>query len=367
MYKLSCKKPHLAILILMVSLVSIGAALYTPGLPQIALYFHVSNGIIIAIIGSLLCALSAPLHSISLLIVARFIAAIGSCAGLVVTLTIVNDYYYQEQARRILPYVAASFAIVPGLAVSIGGGLVQHFGWAACFYFLAIYYPVAFIFVIRLPETAMSLDHSATKWGKVFKSYYAAFANLHLVLYAIMVAAFAGLIYVYTTNAPIITYHNFNFSPSQLGLINLIPFVGYLMGNILNSHVSKILTARQSILLGGIVLLILTILLWTAYTSQHLTPFVFLVLMTLVLFNVPFVWSNATILATATHPDGSNANAMLGFMNVSGAIIGVLFSSIFNHNLLFTTLVTFIIICIIIFALYIMTGIMCKSTNEEKP
>jgi len=102
-YKLETKKPHTVILIQLISLASMGAVLFTPGIPAIIKFFQISVGdaqfaltlflvgyalgqvlyspfanrfgrkptlyvgLLIAILGSLLSALSSPLHSYSLL------------------------------------------------------------------------------------------------------------------------------------------------------------------------------------------------------------------------------------------------------------------------------------------------------------
>ena len=52
----------------------------------------------------------------------------------------------------------------------------------------------------------------------------------------------------------------------------------------------------------------------------------------------------------------ANLNAMLSSSNISKIIIRILFSSLFNQNLLSMTLVTCTIICIIIFGLYVATA-----------
>ncbi|MES2121598.1 MAG: MFS transporter [Chlamydiota bacterium] len=189
----------LPILFLLVSFASVGAVLFTPALPSIAHHFNVSAasvqftitsyligyalgqlpygplangigrkktlywGIFVSIIGSLLCALSAPLHCFPLLVIARVIQALGACVGLKVSFTMIADVYDQTASTKMISKTLMAFAIMPGIAIAIGGAITEYINWQSCFYFLALFGVVTLWFVSRLPETAPSIDLSALK------------------------------------------------------------------------------------------------------------------------------------------------------------------------------------------------------------
>src|SRR3990167_8580547 len=174
-YRLDVKKPHLLTLMFLSAFASMGAVLMMPALPEIASHFgiHTSTaqlavtyfllgyavgqliygplanrygrkyaiyvGIVIATLGSIFSILSSPLNSFHLLVLGRFLEAAGSSAGLAVSVAMINDYYFEEDARRILGLLMLAFAIIPGIAIAIGGALVQFINWEACFYYLLIY------------------------------------------------------------------------------------------------------------------------------------------------------------------------------------------------------------------------------------
>lgn len=212
-HRLQQKEPHILILIIMSSFASLGAIIFAPALPEIAHYFHISQGhsqltitlfllgyalgqliygplanrfgrkpaffigIVIATIGSLISILSEPLHSFNALILGRMLEALGSSAGLVLSFTIISDHYYPEQARRIVAYLMLAFAIVPGIATFIGGFLVTHFHWISCFYFLLIYGLLLIIPATLLHETATELKEDALYFTQLFKNYHIAIQN----------------------------------------------------------------------------------------------------------------------------------------------------------------------------------------------
>src|ERR1700733_7445245 len=151
---MSATKPQFLILLLLVSFGSVGAVLFTPALPAIQQFFHVSVGkaqltmtsyligyalgqlpygplanafgrkktlyigISISILGSLLCALSAVLGSFGALILARFVQALGATAGLKMSYTMVADTHEPADATRTISRFSLAFAVVPGLGIA---------------------------------------------------------------------------------------------------------------------------------------------------------------------------------------------------------------------------------------------------------
>ncbi|MBS0654115.1 MAG: MFS transporter, partial [Verrucomicrobia bacterium] len=152
-------KPQFIILLVLVSFASVGAVLFTPALPSIQEFFGISVGkaqltvtayligyafaqlpygpianrygrkpalyfgISLAIIGSLLCAFSAPAHSFGLLLFGRVIQALGASVGLKVSFTMVGDAFDQTVATKTISRLLLSFAVMPSLAIAIGGWL----------------------------------------------------------------------------------------------------------------------------------------------------------------------------------------------------------------------------------------------------
>lgn len=153
----SIKATHFFTLLLMISFASVNAVLFTPALPDIAVFFGVSSGIAqhtmswflvgytfgqllygplanrfgrkpalytgicLQIFSSLLCVFSGKLHLFSLLVLGRFLLALGSGVGLKMTFTLVYEYYTPEVARQKIAYLMLYFALMPGLGIALGG------------------------------------------------------------------------------------------------------------------------------------------------------------------------------------------------------------------------------------------------------
>lgn len=359
-YKLETKKPHTAILIKLISLASMGAVLFTPGIPEIIKFFGISDGVaqftltlflvgyalgqilyspfanrfgrkptlyvglLIAIFGSLLSALSGPLGSYSLLITSRLITAIGASVGLVLSLTIINDFYYAHQARKVVPIVSSAFAIVPFIGVAIGGVLVHHFGWASCFYFLMCYYIVVIYFVTRLPETGVNLKKEETQPKVIWSRYKVALKDPRLVTFSTLFGITTGMIYIFAASAPIIAIDILKISPQNYGFINLLIAIFYVVGNLLTAALSKRFSALQMISAGLVIFGGSFIALFICFISGYVTPYTFFIPFVIAYFGYPIAFGNAIVLASNHFEDRATGSAVMNFINMMIPVIGVL-------------------------------------------
>jgi DHA1 family bicyclomycin/chloramphenicol resistance-like MFS transporter len=138
------------ILLPLISFASVNAVLFTPALPDITHFFAIKAslaqqtitwfligyalgqlvyspmanrygrkpalyvGIGLQIISSLACVLAGVLHVFWLLVIARFLQALGSGVGLKMSYTLLNDCYEPKVAGQKISYLMLAFAITPG-------------------------------------------------------------------------------------------------------------------------------------------------------------------------------------------------------------------------------------------------------------
>ncbi len=386
-HRLNQKEPHILILIVMSSFASMGAIIFAPALPEIAQYFHISQGhsqltitlfllgyaigqliygplanrfgrkpaffigIAIATLGSLISIGSEPLHSFTALIIGRMLEALGSSAGLAISFTIIGDHYYPEQARRIVAYLMLAFAIVPGIATFIGGVLVTHFHWISCFYFLLIYGLLLIIPAARLAETAKELKANALHFGQIIHNYSVAIKNKQLINTTLFFGLSGVCVYLYVASSPFIAITYLQLSPQSYGLVGLIPFLGTALGSIVSAPLSSILSAK-SLMRAGLIINAISALLLALFFYLGAINLTILILCGFILMfgNCLVVGSGASI-ATATAEDKANASAMMNFINVGMVMLGTCIlaflpgSPIVKLPVMF--LLTIILMCII--------------------
>lgn len=356
------KKPPLMILLLLVSFASVGAVLFTPALPMITSAFHLSVGqgqltitaylvgyaigqlpygplanrfgrkktlyigISIAILGSLLCAFSSPLESFNLLIFARFLQALGACVGLKISYTMIADVYKQVDATKVLSRLLIAFAIMPGVAVAIGGYLTKWLNWESCFYFLSVFGVFMLWLSTRLPETAKSLDPNALNIHSIVQGYGLKFKNKRVVISGLTLGCASSVIYVFASKAPFIGINLIGLTPDQFGAYNLIPVVGMLLGAFVSAKLAGLFSVLGLILSGIVASLIATFTQLIPFSLGIINPASLFFPLFLIYITSSVIFTNVTSFGLAHAQNKSNGSAVLNFINLSTTVVAVLLS-----------------------------------------
>lgn len=387
-YRLKVKKPSLLTLIVLISYGSIGAALFTPAIPAVMDRFGIDaskaqltimiylvgyslgqliysplakafgrkpalyTGIGISLIGMLLSALAGPIDSFFLLVMARLISALGASVGLSLTFLMISDYFYEKHARKVTAYTMLAFAVIPGVAIALGGFFVAYLGWESCFYFLMLYALFTLFLVYRLPETGGIKEKDATKAKTIFTAYRRDFKNNILVLYSVMISFTTAIIYIFAATAPVIVIKMMGVSPDTYGLMNLIPAAGYFIGNFaaarLSNHLKIKTVLKTGIVLMGIGVVVLAALLYFGFWS----PLTLFFPMLIVYFGIPLFYSNAAVLATFRVPDKPNASSIMSFLNIGGAVLGLIVIELLHGNPIYIMPSIFLLLVALVILLF---------------
>ena len=130
---------------------SIGQLIYGPIADRYGRRIPLLVGVGLFTLASLACAL-AP--SLEWLIGARFVQALGGCAGMVLSRAIVSDKCDAVGAAKVFSQLMLVMGLAPILAPMLGGLLVNLYGWQSIFIVLTIFSALAALAVaLGLPES----------------------------------------------------------------------------------------------------------------------------------------------------------------------------------------------------------------------
>lgn len=382
-------EPSLPTLLLLVSFPSVGAVLFTPALPTIAEFFHVTSGmaqltvtlflvgyalgqlpygplsnkigrkptlyigLIVSIFGSLLCGIGGQLNQFWLLILARVITSLGASVGLMMTFTIVSDYYEPEIARKKLSSVIIAFAIAPGVAVTLGGFLTQHLGWKSTFYFEALYGLFLWWLSSRLPETSTDLSKEPFNLRLIIDSYLKRCNNAKLFVCSFIQGSCTSFVYIFAAIAPFIVIHMLGLSPSTYGLLNLVPSVGMILGSVLSHCTHHALSPHKSILLGLLFIIPSTIAMLIFFSFGVFNLWTLFVPYFFMNIGITLAYINCPAIGTAHAKNKPNASAVLAFINIGMCVISVFVLEIINSSNPLWMPILFAVLLTLIFPLYL--------------
>lgn len=355
------REPSLLLLSIIISFASVLSVLFVPAFPEMTIgmgissaqvqmtlsifvvgyaisvlpYGPISNrfgrkpaiylGASIATCGSLMVLIAGELSFYWLLIVGRFITALGSGVGLKVAFTMIGDVYDKEAATKKLSTLILAFAITPGLGIAIGGFLTQYLGWQSCFYFMAAYCLCVLSISFFLPETAKERDPKALDMKKIKEGLLGAFRNSTVITCGLLMGCGASVIYLFAAHGPFIGISQLGVSPEAYGLLNFIPPVGMVAGSFLSRYLAGRWQPFKVIAFGiGIIVLFSSAMLFLSLLDIFNIWCLFLP-MPLIYLGFSLVYSNASSIALSKASDKANASAVMHFCNLGTAVVMLFF------------------------------------------
>lgn len=348
-----------ALLTLLVAFGPLSTDLYLPSLPSIATHFAVGAaeaqltlsvfllgfaggtliwgplsdrfgrrptmlaGLAFFFVATLACAAA---ESMTQLIVARFVQAIGACVGPVVARAVVRDVFAREEAARVLSYMAMAMGLAPMVGPVIGGMLEAAFGWRSNFILIAAVGAVALAATFRaLPETNRHPNAEATRPSRMAAQFRELAGHRPYVGYALTVALAYSGIFAFISGSSFVLIRLFGVSPPAFGWLFAACVAGYMTGAFLSGRFTRRVGLHRMILVGGTVAstggLAMTAFALTGSTA----PWGIVLPMVAFLMGVGMMMANSQAGAVAPFPRMAGAaSALLGFVQMTiAAAVGV--------------------------------------------
>ena len=379
--------PSFLTLLLLIAFASANAVLFTPALPSITEFFHVSTsagqqtitwfligyavgqllygplasrfgrkwalyaGIYLQIFSSLICVFAGTVHVFGILIIGRFLLALGSGVGLKMTFTIINEYYEPKAASEKVSYLMLAFAVTPSLAVTLGGLLTLHYGWTSCFYAGAVYGLLLLLAVARLPNAATPLNRNALQMQHLIHSYASQFKNIPLITGGLLMGCTTSFVYVFAASAPFIAMNLLGMNSAEYGFANMLPPIGLITGSLVSAQLIKSYSLLTLIRIG-IILSSLGAGLMLLAMLFHLSALLSLFLPMIVLYlGLCFILPNASSIAMSSTDDKAHGSAVMNFINMGLTTVVVLMLGFFPMTSFLLPLFA-LTICVVMLGLF---------------
>ncbi len=347
-------------LFLLISFASVNAVLFTPALPEITRFFHITAddsqktmtwfligytlgqlgygpfadrygrkvalyiGITLQIFSSLGCVFATNIHSYEFLIHSRFFLAVGSGVGLKMAFTLLNESYPQKQANQKVALLMLGFAVTPGLSVAVGGLLNKYNGFISCFYATAFYGVFMLLLILKIPETLSEKDFNALKFRHLIHGYTEQFKNLQLCVGGLLMGLSAAIIYLFASVAPFVAMTLIGMSSENYGLANALPAFGLVMGSLLSAYLIDHYGANRLIQVGILIVWIGSMALFKLMQMPFFGAAALFLPMIVIYLGLSLIQPNASILALSRAQDKAHGAAVMSFLNMLTCTLAVL-------------------------------------------
>ncbi|MBU1860142.1 MAG: multidrug effflux MFS transporter [Gammaproteobacteria bacterium] len=217
---------------------AIGQLVYGPLADRFGRRKPLLFGVLLFSLASLACAL-AP--SLEWLIAARFVQALGGCAGMVVSRAVVRDLCDPINSAKVFSQLMLVMGVAPILAPLAGGLLLSAFGWPSIFICLTLFSLMCLLALAKwLPET-LAKDVPPAPLRGAIGEYKRLFANLPFLGYALTGGFAVAGMFAYIAGSPFVFIELYGVPAEHYGLL----FGSNALGFILVAQLNAWLVARH--------------------------------------------------------------------------------------------------------------------------
>lgn len=260
---------------------ALGQFIYGPASDRFGRRPPILAGITVFVVASAACALATSPEG---LIAARFVQALGGCAGGVVARAIVRDRFDHTETARMLSLMTLIMGIAPIVAPLIGGFILQFAGWRAIFWVLAAFgVAVGAAAYFRLGESRSDETAAQARAENPLRAFRALLGQRRLVGYALAGALNGATLFTYISSSPGLLIGTYGISPQAFGWVFGLNAAGVIGASQLNRLLLKRwdpdqVLARAALAAGGAGLL-LTLAAFTGIGERWtILPLLFLML-----------------------------------------------------------------------------------------
>lgn len=212
---------------------SIGQLAYGPVADRFGRRIPLLFGASLFTLASLACAFAPNLEW---LIGARFVQALGGCAGMVIARAIVSDRCDAVQSAKVFSQLMLVMGLAPILAPMLGGLLVNLYGWQSIFISLTAFSALASIAVaLGLPES-MPATHPRQPLSGALAQYRRLLGDRIFLGHALTGGiAMAGM-FSYIAGSPFVFIKLYGVPPEHYGWLFGTNAAGFILVSQLNAR-----------------------------------------------------------------------------------------------------------------------------------
>lgn len=303
---------------------AIGQFLYGPASDRFGRRPPILVGVAIYVAASAACALAI---SIDTLIAARFVQALGGCAGGVVARAVVRDRFDHTETARMLSLLTLIMGIAPIVAPLLGGLVLEIAGWRAIFWTLCGFGLLVGAWALfGLEESRSEATALQARGENPFRAFAALLRQRRLVGYALAGALNGATLFTYISASPGLLIGIYGIDPAHFGWVFGLNAAGVIGASQVNRYLLLRATPDGVLRRASLIGAGLGVLLAVAAVSGVGERWTVLPLLFLILSTYGFMQGNT--MAGALSVDPSRAGSVSALMGGASFGVGALAASL---------------------------------------
>ena len=307
--------------------VCIGQVLCGPLLDRFGRKMPLYAGLLLYIVATIGCVFT---KSVEVLIVLRFLQAIGGCVGMVAPRAIIRDMFHVDESAKIFSYLILILGVSPIIAPTAGSYIITHFGWHTIFILLTIIAVLLFVAVaVWLPESKQPDPSFSLQPKPILDSFWIVLKQPQFLTYAVTGAISSAGLFAYLAGSPYVFMKLFGTTEQQYGGIFALIAAGLITSSQLNNLFLKKFSSQQIVKAALTIQTLAGLLLFGGTVAGWLNLYSTITLIFLYLSCQGFNFPNTSALSMAPfskHAGSASAlmgAVQMGFGALSSAVVGL--------------------------------------------
>lgn len=274
--------------------------------------------------------------TVEFMVAARALQGVGAAVGISVSRAIVRDQFTGQASAQIMNAIAMMLALGPAVSPTIGGIVLELFGWREVFWCMVIYGVVLMAAVIfNQVETNPNPGRHHLNPGQLATNYLSLLRDPRFLAPSILIGCGLGGLYALATILPFVLIEKVGLSPFEFGLTMIIQSGSFIVGTIVTGRLLKVVEARRLVPVGMVLWIVSSSLMCLLTLTQEPTILTVMGPVALFVFALAFVLpaSFTDSMAPFPHIAGA-ASAMTGFMQFGGGIVASLLVAALGNPML---------------------------------
>jgi DHA1 family multidrug/chloramphenicol efflux transport protein-like MFS transporter len=290
------------------------------------------SGAVLFIFSTIICAAT---HSISILLIARFIQGSAVCSFMVAGYATVHELYDSKQAIHVLVLMGSIGILAPAFGPLLGGLILQMLSWRYLFWFLAVGAILAIILLYQgMPESNPKENRTPFELKNVFRSYCFIISNKQFMLTSLILCLIYGGLIAWLTMGPLLITEAYHYSPLMFGFFQALIFTSFIGGNVLIKHLMNVYSINRIIFIGLILTTAGSFLALLA--SLFYVSYIILFVLTLMIYAGGAALQYGTLQRLAVEasqePMGLRMAIFSSFLGIAGVLSSAISSYIYNET-----------------------------------
>jgi len=298
---------------------SAGQLLWGPISDRSGRRLPVAAGVVLFVIGSAGCALSATVWQ---LMGWRVVQAVGASAGPVLARAMVRDLYGREHSAQVLSTLILIMGVAPLAGPLLGGQMLVYASWRGIFWSLVGFGVLTLLLLRLLPETLAKERRADDALRNALQGYTALIRDPAILGYALSGGFFYAGAYAFIVGTPFVYIEYYHVSPQAYGLLFGVNIAGMMAANFINARLLRRMGSERMFRLGtwilaasAVVLLLDAHFNWGGLTGLVLPIFFYMSMN-------GFIVANSVAGALAAHPErAGTASSLVGAMHYGSGIL----------------------------------------------